>query len=332
MNTEQQDDIQKECNTLQPGTLLKNKREELGLSQKEIAARLRLKESIIISIENNEFDSEQVATFTRGYLRSYAKAVSITDKEILESYQEHCQVVPKEQPMQSFSKKTKREQHDQRIMVLTWGILIILIGMSSLWWWQNSHQDTLSPQVPKPSLQTEPASPADDNSQTDAAKDDDFATVSSLSQEQDSADSEISDTESTEPESSNADESTEVDATKDEVPEVQQEAPSKPVESTQTKVTPIKPPVVETTAPAAISDPAEMTMVFSADCWIQVTDANGKTLAIGVKKEGQSLNLRGDKPFKVVLGAPEAVQMTFASEPVDLSRSTSGKLARLTLP
>ena len=322
MNTEQQDDIQKECNTLQPGTLLKNKREELGLSQKQIAARLRLKESIIISIENNEFDSEQVATFTRGYLRSYAKAVSITDKEILESYQEHCQIVPKEQPMQSFSKKTKRELHDQRIMVLTWGILIILIGMSSLWWWQNSRQDTLSPQAPKPSVQAEPVSPADENPQADPVKEDDFATVSSLSQQQESA----------EPESTDEVAPAEVDTPENEAPAVPQPAPAEPVVSTQAKVTPTEQPVAETPAPVVISDPAEMTMVFSADCWIQVIDANGKTLATGVKKEGQSLNLHGDKPFKVVLGAPEAVQMTFASEPVDLSRYTSGKVARLTLP
>ncbi|WPC73531.1 cytoskeleton protein RodZ [Vibrio porteresiae] len=327
MNTEQQDDIQMECNTLQPGTLLKNKREELGLSQKQIAARLRLKETIIISIENNEFDSEQVATFTRGYLRSYAKAVGITDKEILESYKEHCSVVPQEQPMQSFSKKTKREQHDHRIMVLTWGILIVLIGMSSLWWWQNSHQDTLTPQAPKPTVQAEPASPVDEKTAAEQTKDDDFATVSSLSQQQEATDAE--------PESAEDDvPPAEVDTPEDEAPAAPV-APAKPTSPTQTKVAPkVQAPVetAQTPAPVLISNPGEMTMVFTADCWIQVTDANGKTLATGVKKEGQSLNLHGDKPFKVVLGAPEAVQMTFASEPVDLSRYTSGKVARLTLP
>jgi cytoskeleton protein RodZ len=73
-------------------------------------------------------------------------------------------------------------------------------------------------------------------------------------------------------------------------------------------------------------------MSFSADCWIQVKDATGKTLAIGVKDAGYSLTLAGEPPYSIILGAPEGVTMTFASEPVDLSGYTSGKVARFTLP
>ena len=317
MNIEQ-DDTTIEPSTLQPGTLLKNKREELGLSQKQISDRLRLRLSIITSIERNEFDSEQVATFTRGYLRSYAKAVGITDKEILHSYQEHCKPPVQEQPMQSFSKKTKREKHDHRIMTITWAILIVLIGMSSLWWWQNSHQDTLTPQ--EAGATTEPSA----NESSSAEEKEDFATVSGLTKDA-------------------QDTSTEAQAPADE-PESAE--PAQPAESTDVQATE---DTQSTTADdtAAVEDKSEqvpeapeqstanletMTMSFSADCWIQVTDATGKTLVTGIKKEGQSLTLHGEKPFKVVLGAPEAVQMTFASEPVDLSRYTSGKVARLTLP
>ncbi|MEF1291008.1 DUF4115 domain-containing protein, partial [Vibrio sp. M260118] len=58
----------------------------------------------------------------------------------------------------------------------------------------------------------------------------------------------------------------------------------------------------------------------------------GKTLSTGVKKAGQSLNLSGSLPYSVILGAPENVSMTLASEPVDLSGYTSGKVARFNLP
>jgi cytoskeleton protein RodZ len=73
-------------------------------------------------------------------------------------------------------------------------------------------------------------------------------------------------------------------------------------------------------------------MTFKADCWIQVKDTNGKTLVSGTHKPGQDVELTGKAPFKVILGAPEGVTMTFASEPVDLSGYTSGKVARFTLP
>jgi len=75
-----------------------------------------------------------------------------------------------------------------------------------------------------------------------------------------------------------------------------------------------------------------LTMNFSSDCWVQVKDATGKTLSTGIKKAGETLNLRGQKPLQVILGAPEGVSVTFASEPVDLSGYTSGKVARFTLP
>ena len=86
----------------------------------------------------------------------------------------------------------------------------------------------------------------------------------------------------------------------------------------------------EVVIPEPVSN--ELVMQFSSDCWIQVKDATGRTLSTGIKKAGQSLNLSGETPYKVVIGAPEAVSMTFASEPVDLSGYTSGKVARITLP
>lgn len=146
MNTEQQDYNQTETTEqlnqpaiekVAPGTLLKQKREDLGLTQRQIADRLRLRLSIIQSIEENRFEDGQVATFTRGYLRSYAKAVGIRESEILCAFDDsYCQKPEVQPDMKSFSKKTKRQLHDSRIMLITWVILAVIVGMSTLWWWQ----------------------------------------------------------------------------------------------------------------------------------------------------------------------------------------------------
>lgn len=115
MNTEQQDYNQTETTEqvnqpaiekVAPGTLLKQKREDLGLTQRQIADRLRLRLSIIQSIEENRFEDGQVATFTRGYLRSYAKAVGIRESEILCAFDDsYCQKPEVQPDMKSFSKK-----------------------------------------------------------------------------------------------------------------------------------------------------------------------------------------------------------------------------------
>ncbi|MFL7865700.1 RodZ domain-containing protein [Vibrio cincinnatiensis] len=297
MNTEQ-DNITENTPIEQPGTLLKKQREALGLSQKQVADRLRLRMAIIRNIEDNQFDSDLVATFIRGYLRSYAKAVGLSEHDIMEAYEANCVSEPQEQKMQSFSRKTKREKHDNRIMTITWIIVLVIIGMSSLWWWQHNQQDSLLPSNHPPAVVSEePIAPVASNAT-------DFVTVTELTQAQ-SQDDALTESDETSVSSSIVDEeSTTVPRVVDETPVIAED----------------------------LSLNHQLTMTFSADCWIQVKDATGKTLSTGIKKAGQTVNLQGETPLQVILGAPEGVSVTFASEPVDLSGYTSGKVARFTLP
>ena len=46
--------------------------------------------------------------------------------------------------MQSFSRKTKHEKHNSRIMLLTWAIAIVITGISAAWWWQNQQENSLA--------------------------------------------------------------------------------------------------------------------------------------------------------------------------------------------
>ncbi|WP_017046255.1 cytoskeleton protein RodZ [Vibrio ordalii] len=308
MTTEQEQIIADvKTDTVQPGTLLKAKREALGLTQKQVADRLRLRLSIIQSLEENNFASDQVATFTRGYLRSYAKAVGIKESVILASFDDCYPTVVAEQPMQSFSKKTKREKHDSRIMTLTWGIFAIIIGISSLWWWQNQEQENVVIE----------SSPSISSTSVERLRDEDFTTVPELVPTVDES---------------------QVEAEAVDIPiEINTQAaeliPSPEDDTAEADLSASDDPLLDKTSPQdATNSYAPLTLTFSADCWIQVKDAAGKTLSTGIKKSGQTVTLQGEAPFQIILGAPESVSMTFASEPVDLSGYTSGKVARFTLP
>jgi len=319
MNTEQ--DIQTpQDTTTQPeaGTLLKQKRESLGLSQKQIADRLKLRISVIEQIEDNQFESGQVATFTRGYLRSYAKAVCLDEKVVLNALDHAGDAQHEEQEMQSFSRKTKTEQHNSRIMSLTWGIFAVIAGISSLWWWQNQQQDTLSLSLSE-SVENVQV-PAEEVTTVDVTE---LETIPEhqLVTEEVSGDGSEAVTEDVQP-------ITEV-ATPVQLPEIEETAAS--MEASEAVVEEEQ-ALAEEKAVEPSSLENELALQFSSDCWIQVKDATGKTLSTGIKKAGQSLKLSGTAPYKVVLGAPEGVSMTFASEPVDLSGYTSGKVARITLP
>ncbi|MEL7438502.1 MAG: RodZ domain-containing protein, partial [Pseudomonadota bacterium] len=270
-------------------------------------------------IEKNRFEEQQVTTFTRGYLRSYAKLVGLDEKIVLAALEQTSEVhvKPQETEMQSFSRKTKHEKHNSRIMLLTWAIAIVITGISGAWWWQNQQENSLA-QLSAETAETEQV--ADDADIDQMSADEliastpaEIAPVSAALTVVSEADTAMS---------------AAGDVTEPVVAAVAAEAaaqePVAVIEDAQEAEEPAAPVVPE--------GMTLLTMKFKADCWIQVKDANGKTLVSGTRKPGQDVELAGKAPFKVILGAPEGVTMTFASEPVDLSGYTSGKVARFTLP
>ncbi|GLT15473.1 cytoskeleton protein RodZ [Vibrio algivorus] len=321
MSTENNELEQKSDNhKILPGEILRQRREELGLTQKDISERLRLKVSVIENIESNHFDSHHVATFIRGYFRSYAKAVGIKEKDILAALEESGRGQHKEQPMHSFSQKTKKQQHDNRIMRLTWGILVVIIGISSVWWWQNHQLDTLSPSSLSSQQQENAVSEPEqvEGAPKELASEEDV--IAELS-----TPSELGSTEA-------GDNQPEVDTQSEAIETEQVSLGDNAVESSET----LGSTQAESQDVAQDSTQQQtdnvLAMNFKDDCWIQVKDSSGSVLATGLKKAGESLTLTGKAPYSIILGAPEGVSISLAEEPVDLSKYTPGKVARLTLP
>ncbi|GAB7218361.1 RodZ domain-containing protein [Vibrio comitans] len=302
-NTDTQHLDSKEGHATSPmvGDILRAKRESLGIDQKEIADRLRLRVAIIQSIDSNDFQLGQVHTFTRGYIRSYARAVGADEKVLLELFDSSEFAKPTEEKMQSFSQQTTKTKHDNNIMKLTWGIFAIIVGISAVWWWQSEqNSDTVvsEPMEVNESIVEESYDPALDAqllAEPQSPNRDELA----LAENEAALD--------------NAELGLESASTTDVEEAVNADTP-KPVQL---------PEIAEAAAPS-------IAMSFKADCWIQVQDVNGKTLWTGVKTAGQQLELEGQGPFKFVLGAPEAVSLSISGEPVDLSRYTAGKVARFT--
>ncbi|WP_342029447.1 cytoskeleton protein RodZ [Vibrio sp. S9_S30] len=320
-----------------PGDVLRQQREKLGLTQKDIADRLRLRLAVIQNIEDNNFKSDQVATFTRGYLRSYAKAVGLSDDDVLPLLEE--EVNHKEQSMQSFSRKTNREKHDSRIMLITWGVLVVLVGISSVWWWQNQSLDTLSVSELTASSDTLSQESEADLAVLEAQRELNAASVQPVPhiEEAERATDVAISTEETKPVNAEVTDSSIVDSSKTEsrvadlatndVSPSSSNTPSAAESSESDELA-----SSDSQASGSSLSANSVSMSFSADCWIQIKDAEGKVLATGVKKAGQQLTVSGKAPYSVILGAPEGVSMTFAGEAVDLSGYTAGKVARFKLP
>lgn len=126
-----------------PGKLLVAARESQSLSQADIAKQTRLSTQTINDIENDVYDRFGAATFVRGYLRSYARAVNVSEEKILAAW-EALDVTAKlvsPAPLVVEGVCANENTHHQvassnapsrTVMVI--GALVVL---SAIVWWQN---------------------------------------------------------------------------------------------------------------------------------------------------------------------------------------------------
>ena len=71
---------------------------------------------------------------------------------------------------------------------------------------------------------------------------------------------------------------------------------------------------------------------FTADCWVNITDASGEAIAYGIKAAGYEMQITGLPPFEVTLGAPDVVQISYDGEAVDMSGFDPTRTAKFSLP
>ena len=73
-------------------------------------------------------------------------------------------------------------------------------------------------------------------------------------------------------------------------------------------------------------------LVYSGDCWTEVTDASGRSLFYDLGTEGRIVTLAGDEPLQVVLGASENVSIAVDGRDYPIPDSARrGRMARLTI-
>src|SRR5262249_4267439 len=116
------------------GARLKSAREAMNLSEKEAAARLHLKEKIILFIENENFSEGPPAIFLRGYLRSYARLLNFPDAEIKIALDKIDATIPKSKSNTPILHATPINYRERYMKWLTYVIVFTLILLVSVWW------------------------------------------------------------------------------------------------------------------------------------------------------------------------------------------------------
>ena len=320
MTIEQPHDIQDDSQAAGPGQLLRNAREQLGWTREQVASRIHLRLTLIAAIESDTYDKHTSHTFIRGYLRTYAKLVGIPEETILAAYDKLGLTPPDNIDMQSFSRRSRQQANDSRLKVVTWLVILVLIALSVAWWWQSTSRrsagDEALAATEMSATSSTPAAPAITPPDAINTAPVEGAAIAPAATDV-AAPAVVS------------------DATATLAPASAAVAPSDVSAAVGTATDAAVSGANGTESNEAVVDPAtapQLKMSFTADCWLDVKDANGKTLFSGLKKANDELVLEGAEPLKFIIGAPMAVKLDYKGQSFDMSRYNNGRTARFSLP
>jgi cytoskeleton protein RodZ len=111
------------------GSLLAEARTKQHLTVDDINQHLKIPVKIIHAIESSDIGALPPATFTLGYLRTYAKFLEISEKDVLESYR---QAVPSESPTHlKYRTSLPKEPSSESPLIKAITRLLIVAGIAA---------------------------------------------------------------------------------------------------------------------------------------------------------------------------------------------------------
>lgn len=342
------------------GQRLQKAREAAGLTVSEVADRQHLRPAVIVAIENGDYRQIDSELFLKGYVRAYASHVGIDPDSVvrqldreLEPLREEQKAKVEENPLVTIERRKRRKRRIARIVAVL-VLLAVVFYAGSLY---LARQQAVAPdpaageeQDELPAQNGDPVSPGVEGVENEGGPAD-TATEAEARPEPDA----LSDPEAL------------PDADGDEpLPEPEQPEVVSP-DTSNSSASPTEPDSVVMTSspdtsgdmePSSDTDDAQegqevsalpedqpgsstiagndgqLVVEFSGDCWVEVQDGNGRTLVAELRSSGDTLEVSGESPLRVVLGAVSAVEsVRYSGERVQLAdrRARNNRLV-LNLP
>ncbi|EKT4455955.1 RodZ domain-containing protein [Pseudomonas putida] len=321
-----------------PGELLRLAREKRDWSQAEVARKLNLTVSSLNHVETGAFDKLPGHTFARGYIRAYAKLMDLDQAALVDAFDRYTGTHAKGSDVHSLGRIEEPVRLSHNILRGVSLLLLVAVVGGGFFWWQD--QGSLrGKELAKIALEHVEVESADGTTQIHPLDEPEDQAVS-VGQQAESAPLALEPGAAEQPAANEQAPVSSTTATAA-APAPAQQAPVQPAPAASPE--PITPPVQPTAAPVpapavAAAEPAavpagsaKVAIQFTADCWTQVSDGNGKVLFSAIKRKGDNLELTGKPPFAVRLGFARGAQVSYNGQPVDVAPFTSGETARLKL-
>lgn len=298
------------------GPALRAAREAKGTSIEEVAAFLKVSETIVRNIEEERFDVLPPRVFTRAFIRRYAELMALDPDATLWDYDQRTMAEPTEVVETPLSAPGRQKWTDSITLVgaalmrelrmpgrQSWvfgGTVVLIMALSGLFLWLNWPPDaTTSPdpvaQAPETTVRDAPPPAADSGSASVGAplepREDPLqhASVPAVGGAQDGS----------------------LDSAPNAIAEQ-----DVPVSNPLTYVP---------------GDTHQLFFRFSHDCWVVVADGEDAILHQDLERAGDELYVSGDPPFTITLGYSSGVSLEYNGEPVMLAQHSNDNVAKLVL-
>ena len=317
-----------------PGETLRQARENNGWTLAEVALKLNLTVSSLSNLEAGAFDKLPGHTFARGYIRAYAKLLGMDQAALVHEFDVYTGTDSTGSSVHSLGRIEEPVRVSHTILrIVSLLLLLAVIGGGFLWWQDQTSMRAkdlvgLTPEHVEVegadgTTQIHPLDEPEDQAVAEAKTEGDAAVTAEPAGDQTGATALAL-------------------PGVPEAPVAVAPAPATPAPAAQaaptpTPVTPVAPASVAapaapvTEAAPAVAGAGKVGVQYTADCWTQVTDANGKVLFGGLKRKGDNLEVSGKPPLSLRLGYARGAQVTYNGQAVDVAPFTSGETARLKL-
>ncbi|MCR2746807.1 RodZ domain-containing protein [Limnobacter parvus] len=323
-----------------PGGILRAAREKAGYSLSDISAQTKINEKQLLAIESGDVARLPPETFAKAFIKSYCKALKIDAAPVIMAFgysesgvhtkvarlgqAESARAEPFEPKMPSSSKRLSSLNFDRKSgkKSLSYGIVLAAVAVMSVFYipvFMSNEDAQVSDSEPLVSDEIQaneaPTTALGSEIETPIAPEGapDDSSPLALEAPATAGDTAI-------------------------FPALQQ--PSGPSESPGTSApvgpsaAPLNPAGAQSPAAAAPTDSAPQGVLrfkFQEQSWVTVRDGNDKVLISQLNDGGSNLEVRGQLPFKLIVGNAQAVSVSTNGKPVDLSSSIRGEVARVTV-
>jgi cytoskeleton protein RodZ len=320
-----------------PGEILRAAREKAGYSLSDISAQTKINERQLEAIESGDVGRLPPETFAKAFIKSYCKALKMDPAPVILSFgysEASAQVKaarsgqadsgrsePLEPKMPNSSKRLSTLNFDRKTgkKSLSYGIVLAAVVVMAVFYipvfMSGQDPEVVDAEVIEPSEAPVATSPG-----TESTVSGDGSLPLGLEAPAAAGDTAV-------------------------FPALQQPATPEGDSSASVATAPnssaavggtASSPLAEATAPVAVAPAVGggegvLRFNFQEQSWVTVRDANDKVLISQLNDSGSNLEVKGQAPFKLIVGNAKAVSVSSNGKSVDLTSSIRGEVARITV-